>query len=76
MTTIKELAQKAVQQSQNQANWIAVDKNGFVFAFSTKPIINGDIWDITKLEEDFWYIAECPRPQDWTNELYQISNIL
>jgi hypothetical protein len=76
MITIKELAQKAVQQSKNKANWIAIDKGGFVYAFSVKPIINGDVWDIAKFEDDLWYIAECPLPQDWTKELYEIPKLL
>ena len=72
---IKEFAQKAVQQSKNKAKWICIDRQGFVYAFSSKPVMRSDAWDIPTFEDDLWCIAKCPRPKDWKNELYQISKL-
>ena len=76
MTTIKEFAQKAVQQSKNEAKWLAIDKHGFVYAFSAKPVICGDAWNIPTFDDDLWCVAKFLPPQDFKTELYEIPKLL
>ena len=63
------------------ANWIAVDKDGTVTAFTHKPCIIGSVWDMTggevwnidarmKLEDENWKdtLVHCLRDQQWMTE--------
>ena len=73
---LKQLAEKALSQSNGEAKWIAVDKHGFVYCYSVKPVTNFDVWDIPTFDDECWYITEINHPENWETELYEISKIL
>lgn len=60
------------------ANWLAVDKDGTITAFTDEPCVIGSVWDVTggeiwnidarmEFEGDNWKetIAYCPQDQSW-----------
>ena len=73
---LKDLAQKALRQSNGEAKWIAVDKYGFVYGYSVKPVTNVDLWDIPTFDDDCWYITEINHPENWETEIYEINKLL
>ena len=60
------------------ANWLAVDKDGTITAFTDEPCVIGSVWDVTggeiwnidaraKLEDENWKdtLTHCPHDQKW-----------
>lgn len=63
------------------ANWLAVDKDGIITAFTDEPCVIGSVWDVTggeiwnidaraKLEDENWKdtLTHCPHDQKWMIE--------
>lgn len=63
------------------ANWLAVDKDGTITAFTDKPCVIGSVWDVTggeiwnidaraKFEDENWKdtLTHCPHDQKWMIE--------
>lgn len=63
------------------ANWLAVDKDGTITAFTDEPCVIGSVWDVTggeiwnidaraKLEDENWKdtLTHCPHDQKWMIE--------
>lgn len=77
--TIREFAIKAKLISENKAEWLAIDTQGTVYAYKEKPVIKSEastVWDISDLKHSCWWIGLTAAPDNFKNELYQISNIL
>ena len=76
---LKVLAEKALNISIGVARYIAIDKLGTVYAYKQPPIIKSDIstcWDISDLKHDCWLVDYVAAPDNFRNELYEISKIL
>lgn len=63
------------------ANWLAVDKDGTITAFTDEPCVIGSVWGVTggeiwnidaraKLEDENWKdtLTHCPHDQKWMIE--------
>lgn len=63
------------------ANWLAVDKDGTITAFTDTPCVIGSVWDVTggeiwnidaraKFEDENWKdtLTHCPHDQKWMIE--------
>ena len=52
-------------------NWIAVDKNGEVYAYENKPTITDGVWDHMRPEYgEMELLYKSKPPKNWKTELY------
>ena len=76
-TELKALAQRALDLYSDDAQWIAIDTDGDVYAYESKPYIFRQIkaW-YNVAPSDHWRIGKVAPPADYTKELYKIKKLL
>ena len=75
---LKAIARKALEVSGNNAQWVAIDKDGRVWAYDLKPTVN-ELWHCwgNSVDDGYsWEIGAVAPPDDFTKELYEISKLL
>ena len=76
---LETLAWKAISRSEGAAQYIAIDTEGTVYAYKQKPVIKSEastVWDISDLKHDCWLVDYVAAPDNFRDELYEISKIL
>lgn len=75
---LKDLAQKALSQSNGETKWVAIDKDGRVWAYDLKPTVNGlwRCWGNSVDDGYSWHIGTIVPPADFRTELYEINKLL
>lgn len=77
-TELKAMARTALDLFSDNADWIAIDENGRVWAYDLKPTVN-ELWRNWSNSVDggsLWEIGTVAPPEDFTKELYEISKLL
>ena len=79
-TELKAMARTALDLFSDEAKWLAIDKNGKVWAYDLKPTID------TSRNAWYWYnsgrggrgceVGQVASPEDFTTELYRIDKLL
>ena len=78
LTQLKELAQRALDLYSDDAQWIAIDSDGDVWAYDLKPTIDEtkSNWDNSDYDTFAWKIGKVAPPADYRNEIYEISKLI
>ena len=78
LTELKALARTVLDFFSDDVQWIAIDANGEVWAYDLKPTIDEtrSNWDNSDDDGVAWEIGAVEPPEDYTKELYRISEIL
>lgn len=77
-TDLRALARSALEASNNKARWIAIDASGGVWAYDLRPDCyeQDKTWDNSPTQGSNWFVRIVAPPDDFTNELYEISKIV
>lgn len=76
----KQIAKKASSESNGKAQWIAIDRDGAVWAYNIRPFTGGaikDYWvDSDPDNGRSWKIGMVAPPDNFRDEIYEISKLL
>ena len=77
-TELKALARTALDLFSEEAQWIAIDARGEVWAYDLKPTVfePGGYWDNSDDHGFAWEISAVAPPEDFRNEIYEIDKLL
>lgn len=77
-TELKAMARTALDLFSDEAKWLAIDKNGKVWAYDLKPTIDTsrNAWDNSGRGGHGWEVGRVASPEDFTTELYRIDKLL
>lgn len=75
-TELKAMARTA--RDLYEAKWLAIDKNGKVWAYDLKPTVDAlrNAWDNSSRGGRGWEVGLVALPEDFTTELYRIDKLL
>lgn len=75
---LKELARKALEVSGDNAQWVAIDASGGVWAYDLRPQCYeiDTMWDNTPDQGFNWHVCTIAPPDNFRDELYEISKLL
>lgn len=75
---LKELARKALEVSGDNAQWVAIDASGGVWAYDLRPQCYeiDTMWDNTPDQGFNWHVCTIAPPDNFRDELYEINKLL
>ena len=75
---LRALSIEGLRLSNKEAKWIAIDSNGEVWAYTSRPgcITTKGIWSNIRAGGLRWGVKQVAPPCDFTKEIYEISKIL
>lgn len=77
-TELKKIARKALEVSGDNAQWVAIDKDGRVWAYDLKPTVD-ELWHCwgNSVDDGYsWEIGAVAPPDNFRDEIYEISKLL
>lgn len=75
---LKDIARKALEVSGDNAQWVAIDKDGRVWAYDLKPTVD-ELWHCwgNSVDDGYsWEIGAVAPPDNFRDEIYEISKLL
>jgi len=75
---LKALARTAREVVAEEAEWIAIDANGQVWAYDIKPTVYEpyECWENSTANGFAWEISAVAPPDNFRDELYEINKLL
>lgn len=75
---LKELARKAREVIGDEMQWIAIDRDGSVWAYDLEPGVceSAGNWDNSDDGGFAWEITQIAPPDNFLDELYEINKLL
>ena len=75
---LKELARKAREITVREMQWIAIDRDGSVWAYDLQPGVSelAGNWDNSDDGGFAWEITQVAPPDNFRDEIYEISKLL